>query len=87
MELQTTRTRRRSAQQLFPLVITIGGEIYNKNYLSSVDCYSVELAQWSRLGDMPFPRCHHGAALLEGATVYIAGARRAVGVVRPQHSH
>ena len=73
VELQTCRTRQRAGHQLQQVVITIGGEIYNKNYLSGVDCYNVQQSKWNRLKELPFPRCHHGAALYEGSVIYVAG--------------
>ena len=71
--METSRTRPRSGHMTRQLVITIGGEIYNKNYLNSVDCYNVDRGQWTRLKELPFPRCHHGAALYESSIIYVAG--------------
>ena len=73
VEMETSRTRPRSGHMTRQLVITIGGEIYNKNYLNSVDCYNVDRGQWTRLKELPFPRCHHGAALYESSIIYVAG--------------
>ncbi len=71
--METTRTRQRLGHKVRQMVISIGGEIYNKNYLNSVDCYNVGSSQWTRLKELPFPRCHHGAALFEGSTIFVAG--------------
>ena len=84
--METSRTRPRSGHMTRQLVITIGGEIYNKNYLNSVDCYNVDRGQWTRLKELPFPRCHHGAALYESSIIYVAGIHSCRCYCCPQRS-
>ena len=67
------RSRPRNSQKVTRLLVTIGGEIYNKNYLHNVDGYYLNENKWMRLKDLPFPRCHHGTAVIDGVHVYAAG--------------
>ena len=47
------------------------------SYLNSVDLYDVDANEWTRLKDLPFPRCHHAAIAMVSGTgdvsVYITG--------------
>ena len=72
-ELQSVRTRRRSCQPINRLLLAIGGEIYNKTYLNSVDCYHVDDNRWLRLKELPFARCHHGCVVSAGKYIYVTG--------------
>lgn len=71
--MDSPRTKPRKCMATTEMIATIGGEIFNKNYLNCVDCYDFKEGKWWKLKDLPFPRCHHGAVLSDNSHIYIAG--------------
>ncbi|XP_064636107.1 kelch-like protein 3 isoform X2 [Lineus longissimus] len=67
------RCRPRKSMPITTVIFTVGGEIYNKNYLNCVDYFDIEGNLWSKAKDLPFPRCHHGAAVTDEENIYISG--------------
>ncbi|KAI0237965.1 hypothetical protein LSAT2_011423 [Lamellibrachia satsuma] len=72
-ELQSALTKPRRCQATDRRIIMVGGEIHSKNYLNSVDGYSLDEGKWLRLKDLPFPRCHHGCIVSGGTHIYVTG--------------
>ncbi|XP_013388624.1 kelch-like protein 12 [Lingula anatina] len=73
LEMESPRIRPRKCMATTEMIMTIGGEIFNKNYLNCVDCYDFQEGRWWKLKELPFPRCHHSAVLSDNQHVYIAG--------------
>lgn len=62
---------------VFQLVRCFHFSVLLCSYLNSVDLYDLDANEWTRLKDLPFPRCHHAAiAMVSGVgdvSVYITG--------------
>ena len=72
-EFTSPRAQPRRTQLNQCMLVTIGGEIYNKNYLNNLDGFNFNTGKWLRLKDLPFPRCNHSAVVSEGRHIYVAG--------------